>query len=120
VPLLIASTNRDESRLERADRLDSPAASPGILRSVPAFMAARPRWLPGSKAKRCALAARVASITIVHRDSTDLRALTWLPVRVVENDVRIRDRPFVRTRRRGEKRFQASYDKIVQIRSWMF
>jgi hypothetical protein len=50
-------------------------------------MAAWARSSPGSKAKRCALAARVASITIVgdavHRDSTGLRALSSLPVRVV-------------------------------------
>jgi hypothetical protein len=110
VPLLIASANRDESRWGSGPTdSTSTAASPGILRLVPAFMASWGRWLPGSRAKRCALAARVASITIesdaVHRDSTGLRALSSLPVRVVGNDVQRRDAPFAQTRRRGGNAF---------------
>jgi hypothetical protein len=54
-----------------------------------------------------ALAARVASITIEATPCIATaprpRALSSLPVRVVGNDVRRRDEPFAKTRRRGQE-----------------
>lgn len=89
VLLLIASANRDEGRWERPDQLDITrrvaghiAFGTGIHGCV-GQMVAR---LEG-EAVLGALAARAASIEItgdaVHRDSTGLRALSSLPVRIV-------------------------------------
>ncbi|HKS18322.1 MAG TPA: cytochrome P450 [Bradyrhizobium sp.] len=88
VLLLIASANRDESRWERADQLDITrrvAGHIGFGTGIHGCVGQMVARLEGESVLS-ALATRVASIDMegdaVHRDSTGLRALSSLPVRV--------------------------------------
>ena len=87
--LLIASANRDDTRWERADQFDITrrvAGHIGFGTGIHGCVGQMVARLEG-EAVLAALAARVASIEIagepVYRDSSGLRALSSLPVRVV-------------------------------------
>jgi 4-methoxybenzoate monooxygenase (O-demethylating) len=89
VILLLASANRDESRWERPDQFDITrrvAGHIGFGTGIHGCVGQMVARLEG-EAVLSALANRVASIEIVgepvYRDSTGLRALSSLPVRVV-------------------------------------
>jgi len=89
VLLLLASANRDESRWERPDQFDITrrvAGHIGFGTGIHGCVGQMVARLEG-EAVLSALAKRVASIEIVgeaiYRDSTGLRALSSLPVRVV-------------------------------------
>ena len=89
VLLLIASANRDDTRWERADQFDVTrrvAGHIGFGTGIHGCVGQMVARLEG-EAVLAALAARVASIEItgeqVYRDSSGLRALSALPVRVV-------------------------------------
>ncbi len=89
VLLLLASANRDESRWERPDELDITrrvAGHIGFGTGIHGCVGQMVARLEG-EAVLAALATRVASIEIVgdavYRDSSGLRALSSLPVRIV-------------------------------------
>ncbi|MGL6062901.1 MAG: cytochrome P450, partial [Bradyrhizobium sp.] len=89
VLLLLASANRDETRWERPDQLDITrrvAGHIGFGTGIHGCVGQMVARLEG-EAVLSALANRVASIEItgeaVYRDSSGLRALSSLPVRVV-------------------------------------
>lgn len=88
--LLVASANRDESRWERPDQLDITrrvAGHIGFGTGIHGCVGQMVARLEG-EAVLGALAARAASIEITgeakYRDSSGLRALASLPVRIVE------------------------------------